>query len=1049
MRKTLILSLIVLLGVVPASLGQDSHPPCWSSELALIEVAAGFYESHLSWLDRVETKEEMLEFASAYLPYRRRAWISSDRCAESIAFTWQSLREISIRAAYKALDFGMRERLDHDPAVLAAYNPLRGALADSFYPERFNREMERIRALAASEERQYVLKPQDGVLPHCNGAELAQLAPLLPPYRRVIDAARNANSIEALLELAGLHIAWRKTWASEEIKPSADGTISASPRDGLASLPACAEAAELLWLMNLTASDKVRSAALVYAGLPDHNNPYLSAFENNAAAITELTSRIAATAAEPTAESRRWTTCTKAQRAALNDRLPAYRTDVLERVSPESLEDTLAYMRSEITWRDELWSSLPKCADAIELALTLSQFAGDMRALLAFWLAEAPVEEVPYVHEAELGEFALKTFGAALTGSSPFREFPARLPDCSAEGFESLSIVLAQYQMYREHMTNFGAMAGLFDVIDPLILWRDALLEALPACREAFAAGLLMSQLADDYMALFGLTFAGYSHRVNPYYEESQSNTQKLAELVETLPIDRGAHAMVWEFGGELDLCNIDEVALLTEIVSEYLDLLDAGGRIRSLEELRAFADSQVAWRREAWPQLPQCAEAFEIGLHIYRSAGDQILFDAPAVAENQLANIIGAESPLSTRLRQIYFALPREWRSRHIGEIESHRRHCSAAERATIRDALAGFRSALEGAVDFEESPVLVSKAIVYKAYVDQRIAWRSEFGAGLPRCLVVFELESVLALNLVESVAANIPVLGAVLSGSDLLQAIAAALAEGDDTLQAAPDYANQMPLCAVAELRDMQQNASVYSAIIEQVPDLASRDALFAYIEAKLAWRAEIWASLPFCAEALQLGFLIHLIASDIATAAALAWHDLDGEANPYIALETQGRDALRQAEQKINSLIESGARRDTAPTADRPLPRCDEDELDDLGGYTFDRGLFVNITERSLTQLSDYIKKVLSWRAETWAPLPACVESVILGGLVSRQIADFANFIALDWAGVSYDENPFMPEIGADASQMAELIELLRKFNLEGIDQFVEAYWERDS
>ena len=228
----------------------------------------------------------------------------------------------------------------------------------------------------------------------------------------------------------------------------------------------------------------------------------------------------------------------------------------------------------------------------------------------------------------------------------------------------------------------------------------------------------------------------------------------------------------------------------------------------------------------------------------------------------------------------------------------------------------------------------------------------------------------------------------------------------------------------------------------------PNLESRDGLFEYIEAKLDWRAEIWASLPVCSEALELAFLIHQIASDMATAAALEWHDLGGEENPYIAQEIQSRDALRQAGQKINSLIESGARRDTAPSRDHPLPRCNDGELDDITGFTYGHGLFVTIKERSIPVLLKYIEDVLSWRAETWAPLPACIESYILGGLVSRQKADFANFMALDWAGVSLEANPFMPEIGADARQMAEFTELLRKFNLEGIDRFVEDYMDRE-
>lgn len=1048
MWKTLFLSLFLILSMIPASNADDEYPACWERDLRLIEVSARFYESELSWLERVETKEALLEFASAYLPYRQRDWISKDRCAESIEFAWGAQREISLRAAYKAVDFGLRERLDYDPDVLAEYNPVGGALADSFYPERFNQELERIRALAASEERQYILSPQDGALPNCNDAELARLAPILPEYQRMLEDSKTINSKMELVELANWQIRWRATWASENIDRSEDGRISFTPRDGLAQLPACEEAAEFLWLMNRSVNDLTSGIALIYAGFGEDDHPTFRIFNRNADIVDDMIARIEAIEPEQNEAAREWTTCTEAQRDALNKMLPVYE-EFVGREKPELTKEAVSrYFRDEVSWRQELWSSLPHCADAVELALSFSQFASDQRALVAFEMAGLPNSLNPFRDEVAMGEHIVESFGAGLVGGSLYREFPPRLPNCSLEETGSLATMLAQYQMFREHMTNFGTMAGFFAVVEPLVIWRDKILGALPACREAFEAGLLMSQMADDYIALFGLTFAGYSHKVNPYYEEFQAKTQELVDFMETLPIERGAHAVVWEFGGELNLCGIDEATLLSEILSEYLDLLDAGGRISSLEELRAFGDAQVAWRRESWPRLPSCAEAFEIGLHIYRNAGDQILFDVPAIAESQIANIIGGESPLKTRLGQIYSDLPRKWRSQHSGEIESHRRHCSASQRGIIIEALAGFGAVLDSAVDFEEWN-LSFEPFAFGGYVDKRIAWRSEFAVGLPRCLIVFELDSVLALDVAESVTANIPVLGAILSGSDLLQAIASALAEGDHTVKAVPDYANRMPLCAEAELRGLKENYRAYSGLIEDVPDLESRTALFDYIEAKLDWREEIWASLPLCAEALELGFLIHQVASDIATAAALEWHDLGAMENPYIAQESLSRDALRGAVRKINRLIESGARRDTAPSSDSPLPRCNEGELDDITGYTYDHDLFVGIEERALPILFEYIKSVLNWRAETWAPLPACIESYILGNLVTRQKADFANFMALDFAGVSFEENPFVPEIGADARQLVELTELLRKFNLEGIDRFVEEYRDHNS
>ena len=380
MRVIVILCLIVMLVAIPASISQGVYPPCWESELSLIFVAVSFHEIYFSLLDKVETATDLVNFAEGYLPYRERNWASNDRCAESIEMSWLTQQELSLRATYKAVDYGLRAKTDADPAVLAQYNPLSGALTDSFYPARFNQYVDHIQDLIDGGERRYTLSPEDGALPACNSAELASMAPILPDYRNILDAAQAVSSVDDLLALAEMQLRWRERWAQNDVSRSASGKISSTPRDGLEGLPACQEAAELLWLMHLTVSDASSSTALAYAGLYDYNNPYLQAFNQNADKADEMIARIESSAAEPGAELRNWTTCTDAQRARaqrtgcrqLNANLllqePSLR-NARRNSSPTS--------KSHISWRDELWSSLPDCADALELALGVqSQFCG-------------------------------------------------------------------------------------------------------------------------------------------------------------------------------------------------------------------------------------------------------------------------------------------------------------------------------------------------------------------------------------------------------------------------------------------------------------------------------------------------------------------------------------------------------------------------------------------------------------------------------------------------------------------------------------------------
>ena len=311
-----------------------------------------------------------------------------------------------------------------------------------------------------------------------------------------------------------------------------------------------------------------------------------------------------------------------------------------------------------------------------------------------------------------------------------------------------------------------------------------------------------MSQIADDYIALLGLTYAGYGRDTNPYFEWFQNNSAKLTSQLRAASITRGPYEVAWDYGGQLDACNRDEVLTLYQILSDYLDLLEKGQQISSLKKLQAFGDAQITWRTEMWPQLPNCAEAFELGLHIYRTAGDRILFNVPAIATDRLAKVIGGDTMLRARLGEIFAELPLKWRPEHTGEFVSHRQPCSADQAATIINVLQEFGSLIAEAADLIDEPGGI------RSTLDQRIAWRQNLVSSLPRCVIVFNLDTIPEVENVQGLTRNIPFLGAVLSGSDLLHAIAAALVDGENIAQAVPPYTNRMPLCSDLELRSVQE-------------------------------------------------------------------------------------------------------------------------------------------------------------------------------------------------------------------------------------------------
>ncbi|MCY3780284.1 MAG: hypothetical protein OXG78_08250 [Chloroflexi bacterium] len=1041
MRKIALLCLALLLSIIPMSNAQDDYPQCWESELTTSLVSVPFYKSYFSWLEDVETAEELVEFAKSHLPSRDRAWGINERCAEAIELAWWAQRELSLRAAYKAMDFGLRAKVDADPAVLAEYNPLRAITADSFYPDRFTELVDEQQALRDSGERRYKLKPEDGALPACTDARLASLAPLQPEYEHMIDKSSHIESHDDLVALAELQLAWREKWARRTVEPQDDGSIRYPARDGLQLVPPCREAVELLWLMNRAVADVTTGTALFWAGTDLETNPYVDIFNRNLDRTEAIFAKINSATDEPAPLPGVWYSCHDHQEEAMRARLPELSAMIDELFQVESFEHYLETAAGEIEWRGALWSSFPNCAEGIEMALALSQAAGDVSAFIAYTAAGVPAESNPFMQRLTMSDDIVESLHYGTLGASRFWQRPHRLPACSAAELDALAIVVAQYHLYRESMTDFGNMRVFVTIAESLFGWRDELPATLPACRESLEAGALMSQIADDYIALFGLTYAGYGRDTNPYFYVFQGNSEELVDLLQATAIESGPHETVWDFGGQLEACDGDELDKLSGILTEYHSVLDAGQGIDSLEALAAFGDAQIEWRRDSWPQLPNCAEAFEIGLHIYRTAGDQLLFDVPAIAEDKLADIIAGDTLLSARLSEIFAELPLKWRPQHTGQFDSHSQRCTAEQTETVATALSGFTALIGEAVNLKAEPAGL------RDYVDKRIQWRRDTVSRLPRCVIVFELDALPAYDLAENIASNIPVLGAVLSGGDLLQAIVSALTDEDRTVQAVTPYSNRMPLCSDAELRGLKESLPKYAKIIDD--ESVSRDRLgfFGYIRQKLEWRKTIWAGMPICSEAIQLGFLIHQIASDISAVDALRLHDVADDENPYIALQSEGRTTLQRARENIAALIDSGARKQTPNSADSPLPRCTEAELNILYEYTFDRHLFPSFPEETIEALGEYIHHTLSWRAETWTPLPACRESFIFGSLASRQLGDLLSHYALEWSGVHRSQNPFFPDIRADVFDLVELTEALRKNNRRDLDRFIEDYMSR--
>ena len=201
------LCLLVILVIVSTSQAQGDYPACWETELTTSLVSLPFYRSYYSQLEAVETADDLVEFAESHLPSRDRAWRINERCAESVELIWRTQQELSLRAAYKAVVFGLLAKVDAEPAALEEYNPLRAIQAEPWYPGLFM-DLGR-QAPGPDRQRRAALRAFAGggrAAGLQRRAHLAGLAPLRPDYRRIIDDSEAVASIDDLLALAARQI---------------------------------------------------------------------------------------------------------------------------------------------------------------------------------------------------------------------------------------------------------------------------------------------------------------------------------------------------------------------------------------------------------------------------------------------------------------------------------------------------------------------------------------------------------------------------------------------------------------------------------------------------------------------------------------------------------------------------------------------------------------------------------------------------------------------------------------------------------------------------
>ncbi len=1057
MKRLFLLVLFLLLSSLPSSLAQDGYPPCWQSDLQDTLGWSDYYVSLRSSGDSLDSMDDLLAFADGQLKYSRGVWDTAPRCAEAIDFAWRTAREVNFIAASKAMEFGIDDVWRGSAEVKQELNPFRGALTEPFYPQAFNDMVDEMNALVESGERKYIA-PVDTPLPACSPAELASLLPLRQEFQKVVDAAAVGQSFDDLLEVAKLHITWRETWAYVKQSTDEEGQFAFVPHDGLALLPSCAEAREFLWLMNRTVADAIMNIALAYAGASHEEDPYAAPVRANVRRLKEIIAAIESSTAQPTDNSGAWISCALGHRTELLK----VRAESSEFVEDEtifaSLGELLKYSRVEIAWRQNLWNSLPSCSDGIDLALALSQAATDRAAASAFSLLGVAADENPYLSawtESQLNTYA---FWGGLSRPEVRREMPGRLRRCAAEEMDALSLNAAQFHILNERMLGFGGMERLLPLLDLMIAWHDRLLEELPACDSAIELGIMMSQGIAYYASMMGLIYAEQLDDDNPYLDAFFAKTSELDRYVRSSDLIADSRPALWQYGGQMAGCEVEELRALGAIVREYQSLMEGARAMGSLEDLLEFSNAQSEWRQDHWARLPACAEALELGLFIYRRTGDYIALYAFDAEQDALGRQLGGEKSLADRLTEIVSSkvLNAELRQTQPRAMPAPR--CSDAETEAILATLTDYQDLLELASTFTRWGGL-------QQYFDARIELRERATSQIPACRIGLDLSAILAGDLAGALAKSIPGVGAALSANDILlqqlSELAASRAEGEGEAAAPRPFANNLPACSEAELATIARNGPGYLKLLEEMAaQMRTAKGLFEYMNEPLNWQGSAYTHFRWCSEFFEIGALIHAVGSDLFTAATLEHADVASVADHFAAepadqalLESRIDEASASSEggegatpdEDLALLRARFGTNQSLPTHEEDaLPRCTDAELAELHAEVKDFQVIsrLAIQSESIDDALAYIQPHREWRRQTWSRLPACHEAYAAGIRMTEMGDILLSHTVFEYQGHSIVGSRIHRQMASNSHHMFNWLTLLDRGDRDAIDAFLE-------
>lgn len=390
-----------------------------------------------------------------------------------------------------------------------------------------------------------------------------------------------------------------------------------------ANLPLCDDLFRYGFVLEQITETLLMKLLLQGAGVDSENNPYVALGLASGREMNRLEQGFSAANEEDTAIITTLPACSAEERVQLTGDFWAGIVNLVETLyAVKSFEALLGYIDETLAWRASVWSNLPACAKAYEIAIWKYRFTSDIAKLYMLDLFDIARADNPYG----------KTYLRGIVQFSDYKQWIdttgwdyQSLPTCAGTPIDQ-----NLNQAFRSPLdwtdVPHGSVEELPAFAEAHIAWRETLLAALPAlpgCREAVEAALLTIQIAGDMAAAAALSLSDIDLNGlgGAYQERVASAREKINDLNEALKVSPSDLAA--QPASALPACSNSDLDILFDDLQGLGQLQQQAFDIERTDELIAYIQDYFAWRDKLWSALPGCAEAFEIATVMLRMLGD------------------------------------------------------------------------------------------------------------------------------------------------------------------------------------------------------------------------------------------------------------------------------------------------------------------------------------------------------------------------------------------------------------------------------------------